>query len=94
MPPLHGNEKMESVFYYELTLHKGAVSSKVVAPVVKLLPPTPLTQVMIVTSTEGNTQRQGAYLWDLEQEKWRFALPYQPICDAIIYGAVIDLFYA
>jgi hypothetical protein len=93
MPPLHGNEKMESVFYYELTLHKGAVSSKVVAPVVKLLPPTPLTQVMIVTSTEGNTQRQGAYLWDLEQEKWRFALPYQPICDAIIYGAVIDLFY-
>ncbi|QBX06694.1 hypothetical protein H1O16_gp281 [Burkholderia phage BcepSaruman] len=84
---------MDSTFYYSLTLHRNGVANTVVAPTVDTLPIDPTAEAVILASTEGPGRDKGAYIYDIGQSRWRFALPYTAICQGIIDGAAIDLFY-
>lgn len=84
---------MESVFYYPVTLHRGAVATPVVAAWAQSLPNSNDIQslVLVLSSSEG-TQEPGMYLWD--GSRWRLTIPYQNVAYAIINGAQLDLYFS
>jgi hypothetical protein len=87
---------MESNFYYEITLHRDAVDSTVVAPWVQSLQLGISTQqltnpVAVLPATEGR-QSQGLYLWD--GLNWRFGVPYESLTQSVIRGDAVDVYYS
>jgi hypothetical protein len=85
---------MDSNFFFPVTIHQDGVSVVNVATWVQQLPiaPSLTSAVATLTSTEG-VQPQGMYLYDTNLFRWRYLVPYANVCQAIIDGSTIDLYY-
>lgn len=85
---------MDSNFFFPVTLHQDGISITNVASWVSQLPISPPANTAVVTlyTTEG-TQVQGMYLYDTFLTRWRYLIPYENVCEAIIQGASLDLYY-
>ena len=84
---------MDSVFFYQMTLHRDNASGPITASWVSKLPliQQVINQIVVLTGTEG-LQAQGMYVWD--GTRWRYTLPYDQVCESIIQGATIEVFYS
>lgn len=85
---------MDSNFFFPVTVHQNGVTVTNVAQWVAKLPLNPPmgTAVAVLYSTEG-AQLQGMYLYDTQQFRWRYLIPYSNVCQAIIEGSALDLYY-
>jgi hypothetical protein len=89
---------MDSPFVFALTLHNGNGSpgAATEATWVTALPLVQAVsnQVVVLSGTEG-VQTQGMYVYDtsIAQPRWRLVLPYPAVCQAIIEGSTLDIFY-
>jgi len=83
---------MESNFYYQVTLNMGTQQAIVNAPWVVSLPsPQQVTDQVAVLPVASGSQDQGMYLFDGSQ--WRFVLPYTFVCEGIVFGAPLELYF-
>lgn len=82
----------DSLFYYPMTLHRDTAIGAAVAPWTRALPLVQDVVEGVYVLTSGDPLRQGAYTWD--GSRFRFTLPYDQICNAIIVGANIDVYYS
>jgi hypothetical protein len=44
--------------------------------------------------TNGVVSGQGAYVWDAIDNRFRFVLPYDVVCEGVISGSYVDIYYA
>jgi hypothetical protein len=85
---------MDSNFFFPVTVHFDGISTATnIAPWFLQLPimPPQNSIVAVLVSTEGN-QQQGMYLYDTSFNRWRYILPYEVVCDAIIFGSALDAY--
>lgn len=82
---------INDLFYYPITLHRDTSAGSINAPWVTQLPPVQevIDSVCVLTQDEGIGQ--GVYTWD--GSRFRFTLPYPDICQAVIGGATINIYY-
>lgn len=82
---------INEIFYYPITLHRDTSAGAISAPWVQQLPPVQevIDSVCVLTQDEGIGQ--GVYTWD--GLRFRFTLPYADICQAVIGGATINIYY-
>jgi hypothetical protein len=45
------------------------------------------------SAVQGTPGGQGVFVWDATDLRFRFALPYEEICEAVIGGASVDIYY-
>lgn len=80
-----------SKFYFPMVLHRDTSVGSLVVPWVTQLPLVQdvVNSVYVLMDDEGIGQ--GVYTWD--GSRFRFTLPYEDICSAVIGGATVDIYY-
>jgi hypothetical protein len=80
----------DPILYYDITLINGTFSESYIVPWVISLDANPQNEVVVLQSTLGN-YAPGMYVG--YNGVWKFAIPYEPITQAIIQGANITVVY-
>ena len=82
---------IDDLFYFPVTLHRDTTAGALSMPWVTQLPPVQevIDSVYVLTKDEGIGQ--GVYVWD--GSRFRVALPYPDICQAVIGAATVNIYY-
>lgn len=82
---------IDDLFYFPVTLHRDTTAGALSMPWVTQLPPVQevIDSVYVLTKDEGIGQ--GVYVWD--GSRFRIALPYPDICQAVIGAATVNIYY-
>lgn len=82
---------IDDLFYFPVTLHRDTTAGSLSMPWVTQLPPVQevIDSVYVLTKDEGIGQ--GVYVWD--GSRFRLALPYPDICQAVIGAATVNIYY-
>jgi hypothetical protein len=86
---------MDSTFIYPVTIHRGDASGSLTAGWTTSLPANMSNSdelVAVLYTSEGQFD-QGLYLKQSNSRNWRYIVPYSAICQGIINGSAVDVYY-
>jgi hypothetical protein len=86
---------MDSTFIYPVTIHRGDASGSLTAGWTTSLPANMSNSdelVAVLYTSEGQFE-QGLYLKQSNSRNWRYIVPYSAICQGIINGSAVDVYY-
>ncbi|QRE00312.1 hypothetical protein [Burkholderia phage BCSR5] len=85
---------MDPLFYYPVTLHRDMQASDVLASTTIRLPVQQNITDLVMTLVDGEGPKadQAMYLWD--SFKWQMVLPYIDVCESVVRGDLIHIYYA